>query len=247
MSYLGHNQKSSQQLTGEPAAVESEGWQLQPAQQYHQNLSVIRSMFQRENFRGIVKNIINQLALQHKRIKPILLLDCLINGRVLIGKEDGVDREFEVTLIDLNRSGVGLIEIVTEPDWKTEKEALSFVRKLQTLLRFLGISKVNMEQGEMQSKVLKERFDGRACINRETRGQIQQLVKEAVRLDREFEGLDTQALRCANFLGKQIIISEASTPDSSTDVTDPIKSEYNYQFLESLIGGQTTNWVRMLI
>ncbi|KAI8450312.1 GatB/GatE catalytic domain-containing protein [Phakopsora pachyrhizi] len=234
MSYLGHNQKSSQQLTGEPAAVESEGWQLQPAQQYHQNLSRFNTS-------------VSKFDASIPGSQPILLLDCLINGRVLIGKEDGVDREFEVTLIDLNRSGVGLIEIVTEPDWKTEKEALSFVRKLQTLLRFLGISKVNMEQGEMQSKVLKERFDGRACINRETRGQIQQLVKEAVRLDREFEGLDTQALRCANFLGKQIIISEASTPDSSTDVTDPIKSEYNYQFLESLIGGQTTNWVRMLI
>ncbi|KAI8448546.1 hypothetical protein BY996DRAFT_6613825 [Phakopsora pachyrhizi] len=86
--------------------------------------------------------------------QPILSLDCLRNGRILIGKDDGVDREFEpdldkVTLIDLNRSGVGLIEIVAEPDLKMAKEASSFVRKLQTLLRFLGISKVNIEQGEI--------------------------------------------------------------------------------------------------
>ncbi|CAH7689003.1 GatB/GatE catalytic domain-domain-containing protein [Phakopsora pachyrhizi] len=65
-------------------------------------------------------------------------------------KEPDLDK---VTLIDLNRSGVGLIEIVAEPDLKMAKEASSFVRKLQTLLRFLGISKVNIEQGSLRCDI----------------------------------------------------------------------------------------------
>ncbi|CAH7672168.1 hypothetical protein PPACK8108_LOCUS6969 [Phakopsora pachyrhizi] len=91
------------------------------------------------------------------------------NGRILIGKDDGVDREFEdtakwykepdldkVTLIDLNRSGVGLIEIVAEPDLKMAKEASSFVRKLQTLLRFLGISKIPERPDSMIKRIRKD-------------------------------------------------------------------------------------------
>ncbi|KAI8454180.1 Aspartyl/Glutamyl-tRNA amidotransferase, subunit B/E, partial [Phakopsora pachyrhizi] len=65
-------------------------------------------------------------------------------------KEPDLDK---VTLIDLNWSRVGLIEIVAEPDLKIAKEASSFVRKLQTLLRFLGISKVNIEQGSLRCDI----------------------------------------------------------------------------------------------
>jgi len=51
-----------------------------------------------------------------------------------------------MALIDLNRSGTGLMEIVTEPDMRTSKEAGLTVRKLQTLLRTIGSSDGNMEE-----------------------------------------------------------------------------------------------------
>ncbi|KAI8444626.1 hypothetical protein BY996DRAFT_6603309 [Phakopsora pachyrhizi] len=155
---VGPNQKSSQQLRGEPSAVESEVWKLQPDQQYHQNLSPIYAILTCFSIPPLARTpLVNQhfntsvskFYASIPESQPILLLDCLRNGRILIGKDDGVDREFEVTLIDLNRFGVGLIEIVAEPDLKMAKEASSFVRKLQTLLRFLSISKVNIEQGEI--------------------------------------------------------------------------------------------------
>ncbi|CAH7675124.1 GatB/GatE catalytic domain-domain-containing protein [Phakopsora pachyrhizi] len=89
--------------------------------------------------------------------QPILSLDCLRLGLVQLEqdtaklyKEPDLDK---VTLIDLNWSRVGLIEIVAEPDLKIAKEASSFVRKLQTLLRFLGISKVNIEQGSLRCDI----------------------------------------------------------------------------------------------
>jgi len=51
-----------------------------------------------------------------------------------------------MALIDLNRAGTGLMEIVTEPDMRTSKEAGLAVRKLQTLFRTVGSSDGNMEE-----------------------------------------------------------------------------------------------------
>lgn len=59
-----------------------------------------------------------------------------------------------MALIDLNRSGTGLMEIVTEPDIRTSKEAGLTVRKLQTLLRTLGSSNGNMEEVSLLSNLL---------------------------------------------------------------------------------------------
>ncbi|RIA88294.1 B subunit of glutamyl-tRNA amidotransferase [Glomus cerebriforme] len=58
-----------------------------------------------------------------------------------------------IVLIDLNRSGTGLMEIVTEPDIRSSKEAGLTVRKLQTLLRTLGSSDGNMEEGSLRCDV----------------------------------------------------------------------------------------------
>ncbi|MGC9019244.1 MAG: Asp-tRNA(Asn)/Glu-tRNA(Gln) amidotransferase subunit GatB [Candidatus Bipolaricaulaceae bacterium] len=54
------------------------------------------------------------------------------------------------TLIDFNRSGVPLVEIVTEPDLRSPKEAREFLRALRTLLRHLGVSNADMEKGELR-------------------------------------------------------------------------------------------------
>jgi len=55
--------------------------------------------------------------------------------------------------IDLNRSGVALMEIVTMPDLRSPEEAVEFVRKLRGLLRCLDTSDANMEQGNMRADV----------------------------------------------------------------------------------------------
>ena len=54
------------------------------------------------------------------------------------------------SLIDLNRAGVPLLEIVTEPDLRSPDEARNYLTKLQTILRYLDVSTADMEKGAMR-------------------------------------------------------------------------------------------------
>lgn len=56
----------------------------------------------------------------------------------------------ETSLVDYNRAGVPLMELVTEPVIHTAEDAGAFARELQTLLRTLGAGEANMEKGEMR-------------------------------------------------------------------------------------------------
>jgi aspartyl-tRNA(Asn)/glutamyl-tRNA(Gln) amidotransferase subunit B len=59
----------------------------------------------------------------------------------------------EASLIDFNRAGVPLMEIVTESDLHTADEAWQYLTKLHTILRYLGVSTGNMEEGAMRCEV----------------------------------------------------------------------------------------------
>lgn len=57
------------------------------------------------------------------------------------------------TLIDLNRAGVGLLEIVSAPDLRSADEAAAFVTSLQALLRHVGVSPASLEDGSLRCDV----------------------------------------------------------------------------------------------
>src|SRR5207253_4558207 len=60
------------------------------------------------------------------------------------------DRYPGATAIDLNRAGVPLIEIVSEPDLRSAADAGAYLRTLKQILQFLGVSDVSMEEGSLR-------------------------------------------------------------------------------------------------
>ena len=60
------------------------------------------------------------------------------------------DAHDDASLIDLNRSGVALMEIVSEPDIASPEEAVLYLRKLRSILRYLGTCDGNMEEGSLR-------------------------------------------------------------------------------------------------
>ena len=63
------------------------------------------------------------------------------------------DQSPEHTLVDLNRSGVALMEIVSKPDLRSAKQAQAYVTKLRSIVRYLGTCDGDMEKGNLRADV----------------------------------------------------------------------------------------------
>src|SRR5580765_525386 len=63
------------------------------------------------------------------------------------------DQSPTMSLVDLNRSGVALMEIVSKPDIRSSEQARAYVTKLRSILRYLGTCDGNMEEGSLRADV----------------------------------------------------------------------------------------------
>ncbi len=63
------------------------------------------------------------------------------------------DQHPDYSYVDLNRSGVALMEIVSKPDLRSARQAQAYVSKLRTILRYLGTSDADMEKGNLRADV----------------------------------------------------------------------------------------------
>ena len=92
-----------------------------------------------------------------------VIVDLLSGERVIVGierlhlEQDAGkslhDQHPQNSYVDLNRSGVALMEIVSRPDLRSAEQAKAYVSKLRTILRYLGTCDGNMEQGSLRADV----------------------------------------------------------------------------------------------
>jgi aspartyl-tRNA(Asn)/glutamyl-tRNA(Gln) amidotransferase subunit B len=80
-------------------------------------------------------------------------------GKSLHGSESGRIHDADFSLLDFNRSGVPLVEIVSEPDIRTPEQAREYAAELQRVVRSLGVSDVRLEEGSV-------RFDANISVRR---------------------------------------------------------------------------------
>jgi aspartyl-tRNA(Asn)/glutamyl-tRNA(Gln) amidotransferase subunit B len=66
----------------------------------------------------------------------------------LLHRDDGYGEGY--SLLDINRAGMPLMEIVTEPDARSPAEAVAYLTKLRQILRYIGVSDANMEEGSFR-------------------------------------------------------------------------------------------------
>ncbi len=78
-------------------------------------------------------------------------------GKSLHASEGGRIHDAEHSLLDFNRAGVPLVEIVTEPDIRSPEQARAYAAELQRIVRSLGVSDARLEEGSM-------RFDANVSI-----------------------------------------------------------------------------------
>jgi aspartyl-tRNA(Asn)/glutamyl-tRNA(Gln) amidotransferase subunit B len=123
------------------------------------------------------------------------------------------DQHDTMSLIDLNRSGVALMEIVTRPDLRSAEEAKAFLGKLRIILRYLGTCDGDMEKGHL-----------RADVNVSVR-------RPAAALGTRCEIKNLNSIR---FIGQAIeheawrqigVIEGGGTIEQETRLFDPVKSE----------------------
>jgi aspartyl-tRNA(Asn)/glutamyl-tRNA(Gln) amidotransferase subunit B len=123
------------------------------------------------------------------------------------------DQHPNMSAIDLNRSGVALMEIVSKPDIRSAEEAMAFLTKMRSILRYLGTCDGNMEEGSL-----------RADVNVSVR-------KPGAPLNTRCEIKNMNSIR---FIGQAIayearrqieIIEDGGTIDQETRLFDPAKGE----------------------
>ena len=117
------------------------------------------------------------------------------------------------TFIDLNRAGVGLMEIVTEPDIHSADEAAAYVTKLREILRYLGVCDGNMEEGSLRCDInISVRKPGGALG---TRTEIKNV--NSIRFMREAIAFEAR---------RQVeIIEDGGAIDQETRLFDPDRGE----------------------
>jgi aspartyl-tRNA(Asn)/glutamyl-tRNA(Gln) amidotransferase subunit B len=129
-----------------------------------------------------------------------------------------------VSLLDYNRAGVSLLEIVTEPDMETGEEAEFFIQQLRRMVRYLGVCDGNMEEGSL-------RADANVSINLPGRGLGKKVEIKNLNSSRFVRlGLNYEIRRQAEVLDAgKAVVQETRLWNENRDETVPMRQKENAQ------------------
>src|SRR5437763_7096637 len=123
------------------------------------------------------------------------------------------DRHPTHSYVDLNRSGVALMEIVSKPDIRSSEQAKAYLTKLRSILRYLGTCDGDMEKGSLRADV--NVSVRKPCARLATRGEIKNV--NSIRF--VGQAIEHEARRQIE------IIEEGGTIEQETRLFDPDKGE----------------------
>ena len=152
------------------------------------------------------------------------------------------------TLVDLNRSGVALMEIVSKPDMRTPDEVSAYVKKLRSIMRYLGTCDGNMQEGSLRADVnISVRIKGsdklgtrceiknvnsikfmQMAIDYEANRQVD-LIEEGKTIDQETRLFDTKKNETRSMRSKEDAHDYRYFPDP-----DLLPLELTDEFIENL-------------
>jgi aspartyl-tRNA(Asn)/glutamyl-tRNA(Gln) amidotransferase subunit B len=129
-----------------------------------------------------------------------------------------------VSLLDYNRAGVSLLEIVTEPDMETGEEAELFIQQLRRMVRYLGVCDGNMEEGSL-------RADANVSINLPGKGLGKKVEIKNLNSSRFVRlGLNYEIRRQGEVLdGGKTVVQETRLWNENRDETFPMRQKENAQ------------------
>ncbi|MDR2516983.1 MAG: Asp-tRNA(Asn)/Glu-tRNA(Gln) amidotransferase subunit GatB [Spirochaetaceae bacterium] len=129
-----------------------------------------------------------------------------------------------VSLLDYNRAGMALLEIVTEPDMETGEEAELFIRQLRRLVRYLGASDGSMEEGSL-------RADANVSINTPGAGLGKKVEIKNLNSSRFVRlGLNYEIARQGELLDAgKTVTQETRLWNENRDQTEPMRQKENAQ------------------
>jgi aspartyl-tRNA(Asn)/glutamyl-tRNA(Gln) amidotransferase subunit B len=127
-----------------------------------------------------------------------------------------------VSLLDYNRAGVSLLEIVTEPDMESGEEAEIFIQQLRRMVRYLGVCDGNMEEGSL-------RADANVSINFPGKGLGKKVEIKNLNSSRFVRlGLNYEIARQGEFLDAgRTIVQETRLWNENRDQTEPMRKKEN--------------------
>ena len=131
------------------------------------------------------------------------------------------DQDPNRTFVDLNRSGVALMEIVSDPDMRSPEEAGAYIRKIRSIVRYLGTCDGNMDQGSMRCDV---NVSVRPVGSTELRTRAETKNVNSVRF--AMQAIEYEAMRQVEIYdGGGEVVQETRLFDSQKGVTRSMRSK----------------------